>query len=126
MTPAPTTAGATPYVLCKRYSDFKQLHADAEDRGLAAAVVSGIAEEASHEDDRKLVGPLVSALGVVGGSDELCDFERFRSPVTDWPDCGDGEGAAGAVGRKGGLAHGAPRVGRRRARDRRGRDCVCA
>jgi hypothetical protein len=30
--------GATPYVLCKRYSDFKQLHADAEDRGLAADV----------------------------------------------------------------------------------------
>jgi len=30
--------GSAPYVLCKRYSDFKQLHADAEGKGLAADV----------------------------------------------------------------------------------------
>jgi hypothetical protein len=37
--------------------------------------------------------------GVLGGRDELCDFERFRSPSTDWDDCGDSGGAGALAGR---------------------------
>jgi hypothetical protein len=37
--------------------------------------------------------------GVLGGRDELCDFERFRSPDVESEDCGDGGGAGALVGR---------------------------
>ena len=41
--------------------------------------------------------------GVLGGTDELCDFERYRSPAVDWEDCGTG-GGAGALQRQGCLS----------------------
>ncbi|MCH2170687.1 DUF3604 domain-containing protein [Myxococcota bacterium] len=31
--------------------------------------------------------------GVVGGTDELCDFERYRPASVEWEDCGEGIGA---------------------------------
>ena len=37
--------------------------------------------------------------GVLGGTDELCDFERYRAVSTDWEDCGDGGGGGELSGK---------------------------
>jgi hypothetical protein len=36
--------------------------------------------------------------GVLGGRDELCDFERYRAPAVEWEDCGAGQGAGALTG----------------------------
>jgi len=37
-------------------------------------------------------------VGVMGGSDELCDFERYRSTAFENEDCGDGGGSGALIG----------------------------
>jgi len=40
----------------------------------------------------------------VVGSDELCNFERYRAPGIEWEDCGEG-GGTGALGGQGCISH---------------------
>jgi hypothetical protein len=69
------------------------------------------AEQLARVELRAALEPLVEIMQIKGdsecrnglenviGSDELCDFERYRSPDIDWKDCGDGGGAGALAGR---------------------------